>query len=241
MSGVEHTPDPFRNAAPPAYPYQSHGFPPPAKPRRTGWIVAGVAALVIVLGAGVVIGVVARQSIAQPPTPTAAPGYSMNSVANACDLVDPTPLTAWAPTLAGPPQHREIRPSATDAGSLSCQLRYSSGDALTTAEILLDADFSTGSAWSYDNWKSYDTGKTGAGMESGPITGLGSQGYWHCEVFGDLVTDTRYVLAVRADNVSVRVRLNVSRANDVSQVRNAELQSVAEAEVRKTLTGLKHN
>ncbi|MBB5896390.1 hypothetical protein [Kutzneria kofuensis] len=203
---------------------------------------AGVVALVIVLGAGVAIGVVVRQSSGQPPKPTAAPVYSMNAVSNACDLVDPAPLTKWSPTPAGPRQHREVRPGVNGAGSLSCQIGYSSGDALGTAEILVDADFTTGDAPpSYDNWKRGDTAKTDAGMESGPITGIGTQGYWHSEVFGNLVTNTRYVLAVLDGNVSVRVRLNVSRSKDSSQVDSAELQSIAEAEIRKTLNGLKQN
>jgi hypothetical protein len=217
-----------------------HGYPPPPKPHRTGWIVAAGAALVIVLASGVAIGVVARQSADQPPKPTTAPGYSMNAVSNACDLVDPAPLTKWSPTPEGPPQHREVRPGVNGAGSLSCQIRYSSGNALDTAEILVDADFTTGNAPpSYDNWKRGLTAKTGAGMESGPITAVGTQGYWHSETFGNLVTNTRYVLAVLDGNVSVRVRLNVSRSEDSAQVHRAELESTAEAQVRKTLSGLK--
>ncbi|QUQ65008.1 hypothetical protein [Kutzneria sp. CA-103260] len=249
-SSAEHTPDSFAtagNAPPtylgepqPGYPHPGYGYPPPAKPRRTGWIVAGVAALVIVLGAGVAIGVVARQLSDQPPKPTTALVFSMNAVSNACDLVDPAPLTTWSPTATGPPQHREVRLGVDGAGSLSCQIGYSSGNALDTAEILVDADFTTGDAPpSYDNWKRGDTAKTGAGMESGPITGIGAQGYWHAEIFGNLVTNTRYVLAVLDGNVSVRVRLNVSRDRDSSQVHRAELESIAEAQVRKTLNGLK--
>ncbi|TCO59407.1 hypothetical protein [Actinocrispum wychmicini] len=250
---VEHPPDSFAtagNAPPPylgqpqtAYPHPGYGYPPPAKPRRTGWIVAGVAAVVIALGAGVAIGVVvARQSPDQPPKPATAPVYSMNAVSNACDLVDPAPLTAWSPTPASPPQHREVRPSVYGAGSLSCQIGYSSDNAVDTAEILVDADFTNGDAPpSYDGWKRGDTAKTGAGMESGPITGIGTQGYWHSETYGNLVTDTRYLLAVLDGNVSVRVRLNVSRDKDDSQVHRAELESIAEAQVRKTLNGLKQN
>jgi len=251
-SSVEHTPGSFATAGngpppypgqpQPAYPYPGYGYPPPAKPRRTRWIVAGVAALVIVLGAGVAVGVVVRRSSDQPPKPAAAPVYSMNAVSNACDLVDPAPLTKWSPTLAGPPQHREVRPGVDGAGSLSCQIGYSSGDAVDTAEILVDVEFTDGGAPpSYDNWKRGDMAKTGAGMESGPITGIGTQGYWHSEIFGDLVTNTRYLLAVLDGNVSVRVRLNVSRSNDDSQVHRAELESVAEAQARNTLNRLKQH
>lgn len=76
-------------------------------------------------------------------------------------------------------------------------------------------------------------------MASGPITGIGAKGYWHTEVRGDLVTDTRYLLAVLDGNVSVRVRLNVSRDKDDSQVQREELESIAKAEVREVLNGLK--
>lgn len=246
-TSVQHTPDSFATAGnpappPPAYPHPGYGYPPPAKPRRTGWIVAGIAAVVIALGAGVAIGVVASQPSGHQPTPVAAPVYSMNAVSNACDLVDPAPLTKWSPAPAGPSQHREVRPGVTDAGSLSCRIGYSSGNAVDTAEILLDVDFTNGDAPpSYDDWKRGDLTKTGAGMESGPVTGIGIQGYWHSETFGDLVTNTRYQLAVLDRNVSVLVRLNISRSDDESQVQRAELESIAETEVRKTLNGLKQN
>jgi hypothetical protein len=235
----QRTPPPYLGQPQPAFPPPGYGYPPPPKPRRTAWIVAGVAALVVVLGGGVAIGVVVRQSAGQPPKPTTAPAYSMNAVSNACDLVDPAPLTKWSPTPAGPPEHREVRPDVTGAGSLNCRIGYSSDDAVDTAEILVDAAFTDGTAPPYyENWKRGDTAKTAAGMASGPVTGVGTQGYWHSEVFGDLVIDTRYVLAVLDRNVSVRVRLNVSRDKDSAQVHNDELESIAKAEVRRTLNGL---
>lgn len=226
--------------APPPHPGSGH--PPPAKPRRTGWIVGGVVALVTVLGTGVVVGVVAGRFSDPPPEPATAPAYSMNGISDACDLVDPAPLTTWSPIPAGPPQNREVRPGVDGAGSLACGLRYTSDNPLNRAEILVDVDFTTGDAPpSYDHWKRGDTAKTGEGVESGPITGIGTEGYWHSETLGNLVTDTRYVLAVLDGNVSVRVRLNVSRDKDSSQVHRAELQSIAEAQARKALTGLKQN
>src|SRR5262249_34400386 len=137
---------------------------------------------------------------------------------------------------------QEVRPDATSAGSLSCQINYSSDDAVDTAEIIVDVDFTNGDAPPfYDNWKRGDMTKTGAGLESGPIIGVGDQGYWHVEILGDLVTNTRYLLAVLDGNVSVRVRLNISRSNDDSQVHRAELEQIAEAQVRKALNGLKQN
>lgn len=225
-------------------PRPAHPHPPPAKPRRTVLVVAGVVALVIVLGTGVAIGVVAGRFSDQPPEPTAAPApaYSMDAVSDACDLVDPAPLTTWSPIPAGPPEHREVRPGVNAAGSLDCAIRHTSDNPLNTAEVLLDVDFTAGDARpAYDHWKSGDTAKAGEGSESGPITGIGTEGYWHSETRGNLVTDTRYVLAVLDGNVSVRVRLNVRRDKDSSQVRRTELEPIAEAQARKALTGLKQN
>ncbi|NUS94423.1 MAG: hypothetical protein HOQ36_18785 [Nocardia sp.] len=82
---------------------------------RPGPIVAGVAGLVVVLAVGVAIGVgiagggderpstavaAPADASAEPsavptvtPLPEAAPGpYSMDAIADACDLVDPSPL-----------------------------------------------------------------------------------------------------------------------------------------------------
>jgi len=232
------------NVPPPQPPYPQPGYgypPPPPKPRRTAWIVAGVVVAVIVLGVGVAIGVVLGRSAGQPKpaTPAAAPVYSMNAVTNACGLVDPAPLTKWSPTPADPPEHSEVRPNATDAGSLSCRI-YFSGDAVNTAEIIVDVAFTNGSApAAYDNWQRGDAAKTGVGKASGPVTGIGTKAYWHTEVFGDLVTDTRYLLAVLDGNVSVRVRLDVSRDKDDSQVQREELESIAKAEASKALNGLR--
>jgi hypothetical protein len=166
----------------------------------------------------------------------------MDGVSDACDLVDPAPLTTWSPIPADPSRHREVRPGVNGAGSLECRFRYSGDNPLDTAEVLLDVDFTTGDAPpSYDDWKRGDAAKTGAGAESGPITGIGTEGYWHAETSGDLVTTTRYVPAVLDGNVSVRVRLNVSRDEDSPQVDRADLEAIAEAQARKALTGLKQN
>ncbi|MFC5121834.1 hypothetical protein ACFPN7_48645 [Amycolatopsis halotolerans] len=101
---------------PPTNPFPASGYPPPAKPRRTGWIVGGIAALVAVLGIGIAVGVVAGQSSERPPEPAAAPGYSMDHVGNACDLVDPAPLRKWSPTPKGRPSTRNsARASSTQA------------------------------------------------------------------------------------------------------------------------------
>lgn len=220
-------------------PQPGYGYLPRPKPRRAVWFVAGLAALIIVPGAVVAIGAAGRHSADQRAEPAAAPVYSMTSVSNACDLVDPAPLKKWSPTLTGPPRHEEVRPSVQSAGSLSCRIDYSSGDGLDTAEIIVDVDFTDGDAPPfYDDWKRGDLAKTGAGLESGPITGVGTQGYWHSETFGDLVINTRYLLAAVDGNASVRVRLTFSRSDDHAQVHRTELEQIAEAQVRKALNGL---
>ncbi|MBB1156843.1 MULTISPECIES: hypothetical protein [Amycolatopsis] len=234
----------YRRDEPPTNPFPAAGYghPPPAKPRRTGWIIGGVAALVVVLGAGIAVGVVAGQPSDPPPKPVAAPGYSMDHVGNACDLVDPAPLQKWSPTPKGPPKHEEVRPSEHDAGSLNCEMRYTGSDTLNTAEILLDVDFTEGTApSSYSNWKRGTLAKTGEGKASGSITGVGTEGFWHSEVYGDLVANTRYVLCAVDANVSVRVRLNFSRTREVAQMHRTEVQPIAEAQARKVLNGLKGN
>ncbi|WP_409461747.1 hypothetical protein [Amycolatopsis sp. GA6-003] len=226
----------YRRDEPNPFPAAGHGYPPPAKPRRTGWVIGGAVALAVVLGIG--IGVLAGRPSDPPPDRVAEPGYSMEHVGNACDLVDPSPLRKWSPTPKGPPHHEEVRPSETSAGSLSCEMRYAGSDTLNSAEILLDVEFTPSS---YSNWKRGALAKTGEGKASGPITGVGTEGFWHSEVYGDLVANTRYVLCVLDGNVSVRVRLNFSRTREVAQMHRTEVQPIAEAQARKVLDGLKGN
>lgn len=79
-------------------------YPPPSTGSgRTGLIIAGVLGLVVVLGLGVAIGIVVSggdsESAGTSATARRETGtYSMNAITNACDLVDPTPLTKWSPT-----------------------------------------------------------------------------------------------------------------------------------------------
>lgn len=107
---------------------------------------------------------------------------------------------------------------------------------------VLDVEFTDGDAPpQYDNWKRYYSGKTGPGMAFGAVTGIGTQGFWHSEVYGDLVTNTIYDVCVLDGNVSAHVTLDFSRERGVSAVGRDDLEPIAEAEARKALNGLREN
>lgn len=250
-----HPGQPFAEYRNPGYGYPSPPpYPPPAQPpprspsppspsrtRRADWIALGLAALVLVLGIGGIVVIRVGHSSGKPAARATGPEYSMTGISDACDLVDPTPLTKWSPTPYGQPQHKETPPSAYYAGSLLCQIDYTTaGDPLDGANVILDVEFTNGSApSSYANWKRGYAAKTGPGVTSGPVTGIGAQGFWHSEVYGDLVIATRYALCVQDDNVSVRIRLDFSRQQGVAPVDRNVLEPIAEAEARKALNGLK--
>ena len=233
---------------------------------KPGMIAAGVIGLVVTLAAGVVIGVIiagggseqrptavaasssapARPSDAPTtaPLPEAAPGmYSMNGIADACDLVDPTPLHQWSSTPDRAPYHHETPPSDDDPGSLSCQFTYKSQSAdgvhWNQAAIDLQVEFTAaGSAPAYDQWKQEDT--TGPDSLSGEVTGIGSQGYWHTAMVDS--TDTTgldYVVGVQDDNVSLRVRIPILRQHGEPLTNPDELGVIARNQARQTLDGLK--
>lgn len=232
---------------PPPYPPPSYPPPPPPPPqsartRRMDGIAIGIAALVLVLGIGAVVGMHVGRSSGRTAARAAGPAYSMAAVTDACDLVDPAPLTKWSSLPKGPPQHQEKPPTAYYAGSLRCEMDYSSGDAIDSAGVIADVEFTNGGApSSYDNWKRGYAAKTGSGVTSGRVTGVGTQGFWHSEVFGDLVTITTYTVCVQDDNVSVRIRLNFTRQQGVAPVDRTVLEPIAETEARKALNGLKKN
>ncbi|MFD0360148.1 hypothetical protein ACFQZZ_01645 [Nocardia sp. GCM10030253] len=231
---------------PPPYPPQSTGS------GKTGLIVAGVLGLVVVLGIGVAIGIFvggdgggesagASTTAQQGSTPGT---YSMNGITNACDLVDPTPLTKWSSTPKGTPNHRETWPSTHDSGSLKCIAGYisSTSDEFTMnrAGMSVEAEFTDGTAPPfYDHWKHADTANAGPGSVSGEVTGIGSQGYWHSEVTGNLVSEMAYVVCVQDGNVSVRVKIALTREKGSPAVSQDELDSIARRQVRSALDGLR--
>lgn len=236
----------------PGYGYQ----PPPPGGRKTG-LIGGVIGLVVGVGIGVAGFAIAsgddpRNStgtapVSRPPIETGTTStstsdrpdqgaYSMSSVGNACDLVDPTLLTRWAATPYGTPEHWESPPSR-----LTCSLRYATPSAVdpyqhNEAGISLDAEFTQDA---YDDWKQRDTATTGAGLASGDVTGLGSRGYWRSETDDTSKTRLSYLVAVQDDNVSVRVRLSLSLGDGEPPVTWEEMNTVVRAEIQLALDALR--
>ncbi|WP_280415367.1 hypothetical protein [Nocardia carnea] len=249
----------------PGYQPPPQFIPAPTGRGKAGLIAAGVVGLVIVLAAGVLIGVIIAgggsdhrpaavapsSSAAARPSSTAAttppqvaPGmYSMNGIGNACDLVDPTPLHKWSSTPDQAPYHHETPPSGDDPGRLSCQFTYKSqsGDGVhwNQAAIDLQVEFTApGAAPAYDEWKQEDT--TGPGGNSGEVTGIGSRGYWHTATEDTSHTiGLDYIVGVQDDNVSLRVRIPILRQLGEPVPNTDELGVIARDQARQTLDGLK--
>ncbi|MFE9321923.1 hypothetical protein ACIHDR_03840 [Nocardia sp. NPDC052278] len=223
--------------------------PPSTGTSRTALIIAGVLGLVVTLGLGVVIGIVVgggdSSSESAGASATGKTGtYSMNAITNACDLVDPTPLTKWSPTPKGAPEHRETRPTAYESGGLKCDAGYTSATAgefpMNEAGMSVEAEFTNGAAPPfYDHWKHADVATPAAESASGEVTGIGNQGYWYSEVRGNLVANMAYVVCVQDANVSVRVQISLTRETGSPAVRRDELDSIARSQVRRTLDGLR--
>ncbi|MEU2038539.1 hypothetical protein [Nocardia niwae] len=242
-------------AVPHLPPGQGYGpapsYPPPSTSgSRTGLIIAGVLGLVVALGLGVAIGiVVVRDSGDESPGASAAAQmeprtYSMNAITNACDLVDPTPLTKWSPTPKGAPEHEERRPTAHDSGGLKCDARYTSATGgefpMNKAAMRVEAQFTNGTAPPfYDHWKHADVATPAPESASGVVTGIGEQGYWYSETRGNLVANIVYVVCVQDGNVSVRVSISLTREKGSPAVRQDELDPITRSQVRRTLEGLR--
>lgn len=251
--------------APPAY--SQPAYPPrQAGGAKTGLIVGGAIGLVVVLGIGIAIGIsvsgnhgdsasataLTSPTAASPRSapsattarPDAAPGkYSMSAVANACDLVDPTPLKKWSSTPTSP-VHMEDPANSADGGSLLCQIQYTSTsatDGVTTdqAGIGLQVQF-TGAAGppAYDGWKSTDTTPQ-PGWSSGTITGLGARGFWHAIGTTDTGSGGTYIVGVQDSNISVRVEVAVHRAHGEAPVDERDLATIAQSQARTVLDRLR--
>ncbi|WP_135231643.1 hypothetical protein [Nocardia sp. CS682] len=241
--GQGHWPPP----QPQPYPSQSAGRGTPLL------IVAGVAGLVVMLLIGVAIGFVARgrdsvgiPTDASPAAPQGSSAYSMSAITNACDLVDPTPLTKWASAPRLDPEHEKTSQSGK-FGVLRCSVYYgnSAGDKfpMNTAEISVRADVTDGSAArKYDNWKrtTADLADDGSVVTSGEFTGVGTQGYWQFEAdnFGGIV-DAEYVVCVWDGDVAVQVTIDLSREKESPAVDRDDLDTVARSQARKVLDGLR--
>ncbi|MFD4401508.1 hypothetical protein ACFWPH_01965 [Nocardia sp. NPDC058499] len=236
---------PQEQLPPPAYPPQPAG-------RGPSWLIlvgaAGAAVVVLVIGvvAGVILGGRNDDSV-----PTAIPEpaiYSMKAVTNACDLVDPTPLTRWASTPGLDPVD-ELTRSSGDFGNLRCSFYYDNSTRdefpMNTATMRVWADVMDGSAArKYDHCirTAAELADTGSEVTSGKFTGIGTRGYWQFEAdnFGGIV-DADYGLCVLDGGVAVRVRIELSLEKDSPAVGRDELDSVARAQARTVLDGLRQN
>jgi hypothetical protein len=243
------------------------GYPPPAAPpgraggAKTGLIIVAVVGLVVVLGVGVAIGLsvgggssteavpapipAAPSQVPSATTapPSAAPGpYSMRAIANACDLLDPTPLMKWSATPT-PPVHREDPPSGGYGGALTCALKYTSTsptDGVTTDEagIGVRVEFtSAGEPPGYDRWN--NAGAVQPGWSTGTIPGLGARNHWRGIAVTDPAPGASYVVGVQDSNVSVEVEVAVHRARGESPLELDDLSAIAQSQARTVLDRLK--
>lgn len=244
---------------PPGYPVSA--IPPsPASVSRTGLIVFAAIGLVAVLGIGVVIGLSVSGgsspeavpasipvSPSQLPSATTAPPspppgkYSMSGIDNACDLLDPRPLTKWSSTPT-PPVHREDPPSGGYGGGLTCDLKYTSTsptDGVTTDEagIGFQAEFtSAGEPPEYDKW---DNTGLQPGWSTGTIPGLGARNYWRGIAATDPAPGASYIVRVQDSNVSVEVQVAVHRAPGEGPLKLDDLSAIAQSQARAVLDRLK--
>ncbi|MEU1982965.1 hypothetical protein [Nocardia sp. NPDC019395] len=226
-------------------------YPPPARGGNTMLIVAGVLGLVVVLVVGVVIGFVASggdgssAAAGESAPEKQGPGtYSMSGVTNACDLVDPTPLTKWSPTPEGAPVHEETPQSPHSNGTLKCEVAYTSKTedplarfSLNEATMMVEAEL----ADSEQALSHFCTKPARDHLQMGEISGLGTRGCWISELYGDLVESRTYRVEALDGNVGVGVRINLTREQGSPPVSWGELDAVARAQVRRTFDGLKQN
>ena len=259
-----YTPAPTPQPAPYAYPSYPAMPPqpmPPAAGKKTGVIVAAVIGLVAGIGIGAGTVAIASSDSSTPTASTRTPpiatttttsesaeedprsegAYSMDSVTNACDIVDPTLLHRWGPTTPRiGPENLETRPRW-----LACDVSFADPslvDEFATNEsgMNFEAEFTEGEATpAYDDWKRRDTDTTGSNLAFGEVTGIGSQGYWFSERADSLMNAVSYTVAVEDSNVSVKVRISLNRGDGEPPVTWEEMDEVAKAEVQLALEGLK--
>ncbi|MFC0544432.1 hypothetical protein [Kutzneria chonburiensis] len=175
------------------------------------------------------------------PQSSAPPGkYSMAAITNACDLLDPTPLTKWS-TKPTAPVHQELPPDGDYGGALTCRLNYTSTsptDGVTTdqAGIGVSAEFtSAGESPGYDRWNA----TVQPGWTKGTIPGLGAQNYWLGIAGTAQSPGGSYIVRVQDSNVSVEVQVAVLRAHGEDPAKLDDLAAIAQSQVRAVLDRLK--
>ncbi|MEV0298844.1 hypothetical protein [Nocardia sp. NPDC050710] len=218
--------------------YPPYGqFPPPTRSRsKAPWIIAGAVVLVIIVA--VVVGIVAIVNTVGGGDNKAKGDYSMDNVTNACSLVDITILNRWAPTPDSS-EHTENRPSSNiGGGSLNCRAK-NKGTGSNDATLTMDADFAykySGNS-SYQIWKDIDTGTTGTGRTSGPISGLGEEAYFAArEDSSTSFHSLDYTISVKDSNVSVQIEIQIYSKTAIDK---SAVAAACEAQARKVLSGLR--
>jgi hypothetical protein len=150
-------------------------------------------------------------------------------------------LHRWGPTTPRiGPENLETRPRW-----LACDVSYADPslvDEFHTNEsgMNFEAEFTEGTADpAYVRWKNRDTDTTGVNLDFGEVTGIGAEGYWFSEQADSLMNAISYTVAVLDSNVSVKVRISLSRGEGEPAVTWEDMDEVARAEVRMALEGLK--
>ncbi|KZM68557.1 hypothetical protein [Nocardia terpenica] len=261
LGGAQFNAYPQQPYAPPqqGYPGQPYGAPyqqgypaqpftpPPPRRGNTGWIIAAVIGLVVVVG--VVIGAIALTGTSDDHKSAVGPtvdkkktdgNYSMTNVTSACALVDPTVLRKWAPNPKGTPEHTERQPDTNyGGGSLSCRAQYDGAGKYGSqgSDLKLDAGFaSLYGTPDFNNWKDYDTKTTGSGRSSGAITGLGEQAYYAVyEQNYSTFTSLDYTCAVLDSNLSAKITLSIESATPTNR---DDIATTCKDQLKKVLTTL---
>ncbi|WP_459548850.1 hypothetical protein [Nocardia sp. X0981] len=222
---------------PPAFP-AAPGYPGARSSKSTtALIIVGVVLLVVVLlcGAG---GIVLLNSGGETDEPKEWEGeYSMESVINACDLIDATVLDQWAAKL-DEKTHRESPPtSSLGGGTLNCRINnkgIDTGSATLTLDVGFTGKYTT---YGYDDWKKSDTATTGTGYDSGVLTGLGEEAYYASRFTDYSSFDTLdYKVAAKDSNVSVKVALYI---NSDSPINRSAVDRICRDQARKVLDQLR--
>ncbi|MFD0361978.1 hypothetical protein ACFQZZ_11040 [Nocardia sp. GCM10030253] len=224
---------------PPSYPQQPpYGTPYPGTPRRrsnTGWIVGGIAALIVVIA---LIGglIVAVKSIGGGDKSWAG-DYAIDKVTDSCSLVTPSILARWAPTQKEL-THTENQPdSSFGGGSLNCNAKYE-GSGINDASMTMDADLESkyGSPY-YTIWKDIDTGTSGTGRASGAVSGLGEEAYFASrEDSSSSFNSLDYTIGVLDSNLSVQVEITIYSKTPIDK---AAVAAACEAQARQVMAGLR--
>ncbi|MFQ6327716.1 hypothetical protein ACLMAL_16455 [Nocardia sp. CWNU-33] len=225
---------------PPSYPQApvyGAGYPgtPPRRRSNTGWIIGGIAALVVVIA---LIGglVVAAKSIGGDSKSWTG-DYAMDKVTDSCSLITPSVLARWAPTQKEL-THTEDQPDSDyGGGSLNCDAKYE-GTSINSASLTMDADFASkyGSPH-YNIWKDIDTGTSGTGRSSGAVSGLGEEAYFaYREDTSTSFNSLDYTIGVLDSNLSLQVEISIYSKTSIDR---SAVAAAAEAQARQVMAGLR--